>query len=127
MTAWITPVRAWAKLNTWGVDPETEKEIEKPTHDDGELVDPEYLKFLVEKLHVFNDDGTVKDKFLELLDPDCIEATELNLSAGRHKPFTFEAGKQLKPAKLIGKLDDVHKAIREKLQSLLTLVGAKNE
>ncbi|MCC9606225.1 N-6 DNA methylase [Blastopirellula sp. JC732] len=121
--AWITPVRAWAKLDTWGADPETEKEIKKPTHDDDGLVDPEYLKFLIEKLEAFNDDGTVKDDFVELLDPDCIEAADLNLSAGRHKPFVYDPEDFRPPSELIEELDNVHKRIGDKLSDLLKMVG----
>ncbi len=123
--AWVTPVRAWARLDTWGKDPETDEEIAKPTHDTSSEVDPEYLKFLTERLNVFNADGTVKDEHRDRLDPDCIEAADLNLSAGRHKPFVFEPGDHENPAALIKQLDDVHKDIRAKLKNLLDMVEAK--
>lgn len=123
--AWITPVRAWAKLDSWGKDPQTNEEITRTTHDAEGNVDPEYLKFLTERLNVFDDDGTVKEEFRDRLDPDCIEAAELNLSAGRHKPFVFEAGEQEKPAVLIKKLDNVHADIRVKLAHLLAMTEGK--
>ena len=39
-----------------------------------------------------------KKNFLDRLDPDCLEALDFNLSAGRHKPFVFDAG-QHRPAR----------------------------
>ena len=121
--AWVTPVRAWAKVETWK-DPTCDREIKRPTHDEDGLVDPAYVKWLIEECNAFNDDGTFKSDYLELLDPDCIEATDLNLSAGRHKPFVFEAGKHNTPANLIRELDGVHAQIRKKLRDLLGLVEA---
>ncbi|MCE5280360.1 MAG: class I SAM-dependent DNA methyltransferase [Planctomycetaceae bacterium] len=123
--AWTTPVRAWAKLDSWGRDPQTGEETAKPTHDAEGNVDPEYLKFLTERMNVFSDDGTVKEDFRDRLDPDCIEAADLNLSAGRHKPFVFEAGDHEKPAALVKKLDVVHADIRTKLANLLAMVEGK--
>jgi type I restriction enzyme M protein len=120
--AWVTPVRAWAKRETW-VDPQKKApEVQKPTHDAAGLVDPAYVKWLIEKCDAFQDDGTVKPEYLELLHPDCIEAADLNLSAGRHKPFVFSAGKHKKPSTLIRELDGAHAAIRDKLSKLLSLV-----
>ena len=124
--AWVTPVRAWAKMEIWK-DPQSDKEVQKPTHDADGLVDPTYVKWLLEECNAFEDNGTVKSDYLELLDPDCIEAADLNLSAGRHKPFVFEAGTHERPAVLIHKLDKVHENIRQKLSMLLTMMGAGNE
>jgi len=121
--AWVTPVRAWAKQESW-VDPLNQvPEVQKPTHDPTGLVDPAYVTWLIEKCDAFENNGTVKTDYLELLDPDCIEAAELNLSAGRHKPFVFAASHHDVPAVLIGKLDKVHEDIRAKLSQLLKLVG----
>jgi type I restriction enzyme M protein len=121
LLAWITPVRAWAKLESWK-DPQSDKEVQKPTHDEDGLVDPAYVKWLIEECNGFNDDGTVKSDYLELLDPDCIEAADLNLSAGRHKPFVFSAKQHKPPDELIRKLDKVHEDIRKKLSTLLSMV-----
>jgi type I restriction enzyme M protein len=118
---WVTPVRAWAKLESWK-DPKSDKEVKKPTHDSNGLVDPAYVKWLIEECDSFNDDGTVKSDYLELLDPDCIEAADLNLSAGRHKPFVFSARQHNRPDDLIRKLDKVHEDIRKKLSALLSMV-----
>ena len=119
--AWVTPVRKWAKFETWK-DPQSDEEVKKPTHDATGLVDPAYVKWLIEQCNAFQDDGIVKPEYLELLDPDCIEAADLNLSAGRHKPFTFAAGKHEDPAVVIRQLDKLHDDIRKKLIRLLQMV-----
>ncbi|QDV21271.1 putative type I restriction enzymeP M protein [Gimesia panareensis] len=119
--AWVTPVRAWAKANSWK-DPKSDKEVDKPTHDENGLVYPAYVKWLIEECNVFNTDGTVQSDYLELLDPDCIEAADLNLSAGRHKPFTPTVAGHRKPVDLIQELDGMHAVIREKLAHLLEMV-----
>jgi hypothetical protein len=123
--AWVTPVRAWAKADCWK-DPQSEKAVEKPTHDVEGLVDPSYVKWLIDECSAFNDDGTVKQEYIELLDPDCIEAADMSLSAGRHKPFVLFSGKHERPAALVQKLDKVHQEIRQKLSHLLTMMGATN-
>ena len=120
--AWFTPVRAWLKAESWK-DTQSEKAVQKPTHDKEGLVDPSYVKWLMEECSAFNEDGTVKPEYLELLDPDCIEAADLNLSAGRHKPFAFSARQHNRPDDLIRKLDKVHEDIRNKLAVLLEMVG----
>jgi hypothetical protein len=120
--AWVTPVRAWAKRESWEDPQKQALEVQKPTHDAAGLVDPAYVKWLIEKCNAFQDDGTVKPEYMELLDPDCIEAADLNLSAGRHKPFTFSARQHKRPDDLIRKLDKVHEDIRKKLAALLSMV-----
>jgi type I restriction enzyme M protein len=120
--SWIVPVRQWAELDSWGEDPETMEAVDKPTHHDG-VLDPAYLIWLRDTLHVFDDDATVKKEFLDLLDPDCLEALDFNLSAGRHKPFVFDSGQHRHPAELISELQAIHSAVQQRLQKLLTMVG----
>lgn len=122
--SWIVPVRQWAELESWGEDPETKQPIAKPTHEDG-VVDPGYLTWLRDTLKVFDDDATVKKDFLDRLDPDCLEALDFYLSAGRHKPFVFDAGQHRPPAELIGELQTIHGEVQKRLEKLLTLVEAK--
>ncbi len=124
--AWVTPVRAWAKQESW-IDPLKQvPDVQKPTHDTAGLVDPAYVKWLIEKCDAFEEKGLLKTDYLELLDPDCIEAADLNLSAGRHKPFVYDAGVYRPPADLIAELDNVHETIRAKLGVLLnSLAGGK--
>jgi len=122
LLSWIVPVRRWAVVDNWGEEPETSELIVKPTHRDG-IVDPAYLIRLRDDLKVFDDDATVKKEFLDRLDPDCLEALDFNLSAGRHKPFVFDAGQHRPPAELIGELRAIHGEVMKRLGKLLTMVG----
>ena len=123
--SWIVPVRQWAVQETWGQDPETGEPIEKPTHPNG-VMDPDYLTWLRDTLNIFDDDGTVKKEFLDRLDPDCLEALDFNLSAGRHKPFIFDPGEHRPPAELIEELQDIHGEVQKRLKKLLFLVMERN-
>ena len=123
--SWIIPTRMWAKRDTWGEDPETKQEIKKPTHD-GDVVRDDYITWLRDTLRIIDSDGTVKEEQLDRLDPDCLESLDFNLSAGRHKPFTFDAGQHRPPAELIGELDAVHAEIRQRLGKLLQLLEGKS-
>ncbi len=122
LLSWIVPVRQWAELESWGEDPKTKQPIDKPTHKKGDL-DPKYFAWLRDTLKVFDDDATVKKDFLDRLDPDCLEALDFNLSAGRHKPFVFDAGQHRPPAELIGELQAIHSEVQKRLGKLLTMVG----
>jgi len=121
LLSWIVPVRQWAELESWGEVPETKEVIAKPTHQSG-VVDPEYLMWLRDTLKAFNDDATVKKDFLDRLDPDCLEALDFNLSAGRHKPFVFDPGQHRPPAELIAELQTIHGDVLKRLGKLLALV-----
>lgn len=120
--SWIVPVRVWAVRESWGVDPETEQEIAKPTHDETGLARQDYLDWLRDTLKIFDDDGTVNKDHLDRLEPECLEALDFNLSAGRHKPFSFDAGEHRPPAELITELDGIYGEIRLRLGRLLELV-----
>jgi len=122
LLSWIVSVRQWAELESWGKDPETEQLIARPTHRDG-VIDPDYLTWLRDTLKVFDDDATVKKDFLDRLNPDCLELLDFNLSAGRHKPFVFDAGQHRPPAELIGELQAIHGEVQNRLRKLLVLVG----
>lgn len=123
LLSWIVPVRQWAELESWGEDPETKQAIAKPTHLDG-VLDPAYFAWLRDTLKVFDEDATVKKDFIEqLLDPGCLEALDFNLSAGRHKPFVFDAGQHRPPAELISELQAIHDEVQKRLGKLLTMVG----
>ncbi|GDY15084.1 hypothetical protein LBMAG53_39620 [Planctomycetota bacterium] len=120
--SWIVPVRVWAERENWGVDPTTQQAIAKPTHING-VVDPTYLTWLHETLEIFGDDGLVLAEHRDRLDPDCLEALDLNLSAGRHKPFVFDAGEHRDPAELIKEMQVLHGQMQERLEKLLRMVG----
>lgn len=122
LSSWIVPVRQWTELASWGEDPETGQIITRPTHRRG-AVDPEYLDWLRDTLEIFDGtDGTVKKEYLDRLDPDCLEALDFNLSAGRHKPFVLEGGQHRPPAELIGELQSLNAEIQQRLGRLLQLV-----
>ena len=125
LLSWIVPVRQWAELESWGDDPETKQPIAKPTHQDG-VLDPAYFAWLRDTLKIFDEDATVKKDFLDRLDPDCLESLDFNLSAGRHKPFVFDAGQHRPPAELIGELQDIHGEVQKRLGKLLQLVADKS-
>ena len=122
--SWIVPVRKWLTLESWGEDPETNEIIAKPTHDDG-VVRLDYLMWLRDRLQVFGPGGTVKKAFLDRLDPDCLEALDFNLLAGRHKPFTLELGEHRDPAEVVRELQSNYSEAQARLQSLLTFLEAK--
>lgn len=124
LLSWIVPVRRWAELESWGEDPETGEPIARPTHREG-VIDPDYLAWLCDSLKIFDDDATVKKDFLDRLDPDCLEALDFNLSAGRHKPFVFDAGQHRPPAELIAELQAIHSEVQKRLGKLLAMVGGR--
>lgn len=120
--SWIVPVRQWAERESWGEHPRTKKPVNKPTHQDG-VIDPEYLIWLRDTLRVFDVDATVKKEFFSRLDPDCLEALDFNLSAGRHNPSVFDAGQHCPPAELIHELQTIHSEVLKRLETLLTMTG----
>jgi len=121
LQSWIVPVRVWAPLESWGTDPETVEEIAKATHD-GEDVLPEYLDWLKDRADVFDEDGTVKRAHIFSVEPDCLEALDLNLSASRHKPCEFDPSEHPPPQELIAELDAIYSDIRQRLGRLMELV-----
>jgi type I restriction enzyme M protein len=122
LLSWIVPVRQWAELESWGEDPKTKQPIDTPTHRNG-FPDPIYLIWLCDTLKIYDDDGTVKSEHLDRLQPDCLEALDFNLSAGRHKPFVFDAGEHRPPAELISELQSIHSEVQQRLKKLLSMVG----
>jgi type I restriction enzyme M protein len=120
--SWAVPVRAWAPMDDFGEPAKGKKREPQPTHDQNGNVRTEYLDWLRDKLHAFNENGTVKDEHRDRLDPACLEAADFNLSASRHKPFTFESGTHRPPAELIRELEAVHIKAREHLNTLLAMV-----
>jgi len=126
LLSWIVPVRRWAELESWGEDSETGELIARPTHREG-VIDPDYLAWLCDTLQIFDDDATVKKDYLDRLDPDCLEALDFNLSAGRHKPFVFDVGQHRPPAELIGELQAIHSEVQKRLGKLLAMVGGQDD
>jgi type I restriction enzyme M protein len=101
---WIVPVRAWAPNDEWIF---ADGEL-RGSHNPQGQVRPEYVQAM-EAEGLYDKDGTLKDG---VLDPDCIEARDWNLSAGQYKPFDFT---QLRSEKSVGELIDALRAAELKI------------
>lgn len=112
---WVVPVRAWAQNDEW----QSENKTPQGSHDADGRVRPEYVQAM-ESEGVYDKKGNLKE---DLLDPDCVEARDWNLSAGQYKPFDFT---QLKSDKsvtdLIGELRQAEEDILQGLDKLLAMV-----
>lgn len=115
---WVVPVRAWARNDEWqSADGQL-----IGSHDPDGLVRPAYVEAMLAD-GLYDDKGTLKDG---LLDPDCIEAREWNLSAGQYKPFDFTQLKSDKSvAELIGALKTTEQDIIKGLDKLLAMVEGR--
>lgn len=112
---WIVPVRDWARNDQW----KSEDGEFIGSHDADGLVRPLYVQAMLIG-GLYDEKGALKDG---LLDPDCIEARDWNLSAGQYKPFDFTQLKSDRSvAELIGMLkiaeQDIIKGL-DKLQAML--------
>jgi type I restriction enzyme M protein len=114
---WVVPVRAWARNDEW----QSEDGQLIGSHDANGLVRPAYEQaMLAAGLY---DEGALKNG---LLDPDCIEARDWNLSAGQYKPFDFTQLKSDKSvADLIGELKRTEQQIIGGLDKLLAMVEGR--
>lgn len=101
---WVVPVRAWARNDEWQGE---DKQL-AGSHDADGLVRPAYVQAMLNE-GLYDDKGALKDG---LLDPDCIEAREWNLSAGQYKPFDFT---QLKSDKSVAELISELKSIEQNI------------
>lgn len=115
---WIVPVRDWARNDEW----QSEDGELIGSHDADGLVRPPYVQaMLIDGL--YDEKGALKDG---LLDPDCIEARDWNLSAGQYKPFDFTQLKSEKSvAELIGTLKATEQDIIKGLDKLLAMVEGR--
>ncbi|OEU64909.1 MAG: hypothetical protein BBJ57_01790 [Desulfobacterales bacterium PC51MH44] len=112
---WTAPVRVYARDDEW----ESEDGESKGSHGKGGKIRPEY----VESIELYDNKGNLNEG---LLDPDCIEARNWNLSAGQYKPFLFEAIKSDKSvAEMIRELKKKEHQIIEGLDTLLEMLEGK--
>ncbi|CAI8709987.1 type I restriction enzyme M protein [Pseudomonas sp. IT-347P] len=115
---WVVPVRDWVRNDEW--QSEDGKLI--GSHDVDGLVRPTYVQAILAD-GLYDEKGVLKGG---LLDPDCIEARDWNLSAGQYKPFDFT---QLKSdqsvAELIGTLKTAEQDIITGLDKLLAMVEGR--
>ncbi len=115
---WVVPVRSWARNDEW----QSEDGTQVGSHDADGLVRPEYIKTMLTN-GLYDEKGTLKDGLLE---PDCIEARDWNLSAGQYKPFDFTQLKSDKSvAELIGALKTTEQDIIKGLDKLLAMVEGR--
>lgn len=115
---WVVPVRNWLQNEDWqSVDGKLQG-----SHDASGLVRTEYVQAMLAE-GLYDDKGNLKD---DLLDPDCIEAREWNLSAGQYKPFDFSQLKSDKSiVELIGELKKTEQKIIGGLDKLLAMVEGR--
>jgi type I restriction enzyme M protein len=115
---WVVPVRAWVCNDEWQ---SADGQI-IGSHDADGLVRPVYVEAMLAD-GLYDEKGTLKHG---LLDPDCIEAREWNLSAGQYKPFDFTQLKSDKSvAELIGALKSTERDIITGLDKLLAMVEGR--
>lgn len=115
---WVVPVRDWARNDEW----KSEDGQFIGSHDADGLVRPAYVAVMLAD-GLYDDNGSLKDG---LLDPDCIEARDWNLSAGQYKPFDFTQLKSDKSvAELIGALKSTEQDIIKGLDKLLAMVEGR--
>ncbi|MNJ48346.1 hypothetical protein D3C77_435370 [compost metagenome] len=115
---WVVPVREWARNDEW----QSEDGGLIGSHDADGLVRPTYVQAMLAD-GLYDEKGALKDG---LLDPDCIEAREWNLSAGQYKPFDFTQLKSNKSvAELIDTLKSTEQDIINGLDKLLAMVEGR--
>jgi type I restriction enzyme M protein len=116
---WVVPVRKWTRSEEWQSDDGTLK----GSHDaDNGQVRSQYVEAML-AAKLYDEKAVVKDG---LLDPDCIEAREWNLSAGQYKPFDFTQLKSDKSvSELIGELRSTEQQVISGLDKLLAMVEGR--
>lgn len=110
--SWMAPVRAYVRDDAWG---------DIGTHDEEGNVRQEYIAVL-RKQGAFEADGTLTPTHLDKLDPDCIEANDFNLSAGRYKPFVLDTQKYDPPAEILRAVQKLEQELLEGIGDLLEMV-----
>ena len=115
---WVIPVRAWALNDEWSsMDGRL-----IGSHDANGLVRAAYVEAML-AAGLYDVKGALKDS---LLDPDCIEGRDWNLSAGQYKPFDFTQLKSDKSvSQLIGELKATEQQIIGGLDKLLAMVEGR--
>lgn len=111
---WVVPVRNWLQNDDW----QSADGKLQASHDANGLVRAEYVQAML-AAGLYDDKDNLKDG---LLDPDCIEARDWNLSAGQYKPFDFSQLKSDKSVvELIGELRETEQKILGGLDKLLAM------
>lgn len=115
---WVVPVRSWALNDEWqSADGQL-----IGSHDANGLVRTAYVEAILAG-GLYDDNAQLKDG---MLDPDCIEGRDWNLSAGQYKPFDFTQLKSDKSVtQLIGELKSTEQQIISGLDKLLAMVEGR--
>ena len=115
---WVVPVRDWLRNDDW----QSEDGNLKGSHDANGLVRQQYVEAML-AAKLYDEKEVLKEG---LLDPDCIEAREWNLSSGQYKPFDFT---QLKSdqsvVELIAELRQTEQRVIGGLDKLLAMVEGR--
>lgn len=112
---WVVPVRAFLRNELWV----SADGAVRGSHDEKGNVRPEY----VASTPIYSDDGVLIDG---VLDPDCIEARDYNLSAGQYRPFDFEELRSDIPVvDLIRDLQSTENDMVLRLEKLLAMVEGR--
>ncbi len=114
---WIVPVREYAHNDKWEL--KQKKNTIEGSHNENGEVRPEY----VQANPIYNIKSEMNE---EVIDADCIEAREWNLSAGQYKPFDFRSLRSEKSVlELIDELRQAEKSILSGLDRLQALVEGR--
>jgi type I restriction enzyme M protein len=112
---WIIKVREYARNDEWV----SEDGRLTGSHDEAGRIHPEY----VSANPIYDDEGKLLDG---VLDPDCIEARDWNLSAGQYKPFDFTQLRSEKSVvELIRDLQQAERRILAGLNKLLAMAEGR--
>lgn len=115
---WVQPVRSWMRKEDW----KSKDGLLIGSHDINGLVRPAYINAMLE-LGLYDNKGKLKD---DLLDPDCIEARNWNLSASQYKPFDFtQLRSEMNISDLIGELKNTEHQIISGLDKLLEMIEGR--
>jgi type I restriction enzyme M protein len=115
---WVVPVREWARNEEWQSADGTLKD----SHDTNGLARRQYVEAMLAD-RLYDEKGDLK---VGLLDPDCIEGREWNLSAGQYKPFDFtQLVSDKSVSQLIEDLRDAERHIVSGLDKLLAMVEGR--
>jgi len=115
---WVVPVREWLLNDEW----QSEDGSLKGSHDTNGLVRQQYVEAML-AAKLYDEKEVLKDG---LLDPDCIEARDWNLSSGQYKPFDFTQLKSDKSVvELIAELRQTEQSVIVGLDKLLAMVEGR--
>ncbi len=115
---WVVPVRDWLRNDDW----QSEDGNLKGSHDANGLVRQQYVEAMV-AAKLYDEKEVLKDG---LLDPDCIESRDWNLSSGQYKPFDFTQLKSDQSViELIAELRQTEQRVIGGLDKLLAMVEGR--